>query len=413
MDPISALIGLFGTIAGGGLALTGQQAQANAAKTASQNELDMHKMTLDWQREAAGMAQDATEEENRRRQIEAAFRAGKLEDVVKMFQGLQGPGTTAGMSTPGSINVGDVSAGSVGWERLGSQQIGAMSGLQQLLGQIDPSALSNMVRGGAGPDIRGIRNAAAEMASRSDAANLRRTASRELDAGSEQMAALMAQQGLTGSGYAGTQQRALAGQTMSGLSQAIAENRRANLMGAGQLFGQSGGLDINRRTGAANAAISGAGTGFQGMGLDLNRLTANQQAALQAGLANQSTGLSAGQFNVGNALQAALANQQMGFNTQSQNIANLMNADQFNANLAWNQAQAGSQFDMSRLAQIAGIYGDAAFGANAPLPEGYGVQPGGANDFDTTAVQRDPNDWMSLLEGFSGNAYDPTTGRNL
>lgn len=255
-DPLS-LIGTLGSSLLGGLFGMGagnQQASATRAQAAAQERIAGQQ--IDWQREAAEMARQAQEEENRRRQIEASFRAAKLEDVAGMFQNLQNP-----------------------------QRVGGIEGLQ---------------------DLGGMRDIASLLMGQDPSADLRKAAMRELGGSSNQLNAMMAQAGVRGSGFAAGQQRQLAGDVMSGLAQQIAQNRQQNLMGAGSILGQAGQMDL----------------GMQ----------------------------------------------------------------QFNRNLDMQQNQFGANMDMERLSQIARLFQDDAFGANAPLPPGYGQT--GANQGLAPTLQR-------------------------
>ena len=178
---LTALFGAMGGIASGGF-------QAGAANRATDAASRSKQAELDWQRQAAQMERDAQEEENRRRQIEASFRAAKLEDVIGMFQNLEG-------------------------------------------------------LGGLGQDADQLRGLASRLTSHEGEADLRKAAMYELDKNSGMLNAMLAQSGVRGGGYAGMQQRGLMSDTIMGLSRDIANNRQQNLLGAGNLLSQAGSLN--------------------------------------------------------------------------------------------------------------------------------------------------------------------------
>jgi hypothetical protein len=178
---LTALFGAMGSIASGGF-------QAAAANRATSSAERSKRSELDWEREAAGLAQQAQDEENRRRQIEASFRAAKLEDVIGMFQNLEGLGSL-------------------------------------------------------GTDAGRLRNVASQLMSHDGEADLRKAALMELDRNSGALNAMLAQAGVRGSGFAAGQQRGLATDTMMGLARDIASNRQQNLLGGGQLLGQAANIN--------------------------------------------------------------------------------------------------------------------------------------------------------------------------
>lgn len=187
MDPISLLIALGPAIIGAiGRGVAGSQ-QAGATRSAASAQERSATEAIEWERESALMGQKATEEENRRRQVEASFRAANLEDVIKMFEGLGNSGEMAGMS-----------------------QIA-----QQLMS------------GDGGTDLR-------------------KNAMRELDMNSGMLNAMLAQSGVTGSGFGAQQQRGLMTDTMMGLARDMTQNRTQNLMGAANLLGQSQQMNMGR-----------------------------------------------------------------------------------------------------------------------------------------------------------------------
>lgn len=188
---LAALFGAMGTIASGGF-------QAAAANRATSSAERSKQAELDWEREAAGLAQQAQDEENRRRQIEASFRAAKLEDVIGMFQNLQGLGSL-------------------------------------------------------GADAERMRSMASQLMDPGGEADLRKAAMFELGKNSDVLNAMLAQAGVRGSGYAAGQQRDLATSTMMGLAKDIAANRQQNILGASQMLGQAANInqmmanfDLNR-----------------------------------------------------------------------------------------------------------------------------------------------------------------------
>lgn len=181
MDPITAAIMIFGSLFASGLNAQGQASAARDNRSAKEKELD-------FARESRDMEYEAQDEENRRRQTEAAFRAAKLEDVAAMFEGLGGPGG----------------------------------------------------------DMDMLRNLGNQLLSQDSGADLRQQAMRGLDRDGGMLNAMLAQSGVMGSGFGAEQQRGLAGDVISNLAQAMASNRQQNIMGAGQMFGQAGGLDLSR-----------------------------------------------------------------------------------------------------------------------------------------------------------------------
>lgn len=178
---LTALFGAMGGIASGGFQAAAANRATGSAERSKQSELD-------WEREAAGLAQQAQDEENRRRQIEASFRAAKLEDVIGMFQNLEGLGSL-------------------------------------------------------GADAGRLRDMAGQLMGRDGEADLRKAALMELDRNSGALNAMLAQTGVRGSGFAAGQQRGLATDTMMGLAKDIAANRQQNLLGGGQLLGQAANIN--------------------------------------------------------------------------------------------------------------------------------------------------------------------------
>lgn len=199
MEPISMalatlLSGLFGAMG----STFGAGVQGAAANRATESNERMKKQELDWLRQAAGLNFDAQETENERRTGEAQFRAAKLEDIVKMFQGLEGP-----------------------------------AGLAEDAGRLRGFASQVMEDGWEG--------------------NLRKSAMGELSRNSGALNAMLAQSGVMGSGFAAGQQRSLASDTMMGLARDIAAQRGQNMSMAGNFLGQAGQLsslignfDLNR-----------------------------------------------------------------------------------------------------------------------------------------------------------------------
>lgn len=183
---IPALVG--GMFSAGQTGMEKSRAASDRSESARQFDLE-----LDLQKRAMEEAKRATEEENRRRQIEASFRAGKLEDVANMF-----------------MNLG---------------QSGGTSDMMRLAGEL------------ASPDSY---------------ADIRKSAMRELEQSSGALNAMMAQAGLRGSGFSAGQQRGLASDVLMGLSRDIAGQRSANLQAAGNLFGQATQLDLSRLGNIAN-----------------------------------------------------------------------------------------------------------------------------------------------------------------
>jgi hypothetical protein len=171
----------MGSIASGGF-------QAAAANRATSSAERSKQAELDWEREAAQMAQQAQDEENRRRQIEASFRAAKLEDVIGMFQNLEGLGSL-------------------------------------------------------GADAGRLRNMANQLMSNEGEGDLRKSALMELDRNSGALNAMLAQAGVRGSGFAAGQQRGLATDTMMGLAKDIAASRQQGILGGGQLLGQAANIN--------------------------------------------------------------------------------------------------------------------------------------------------------------------------
>jgi len=256
---------MWGQIIGAGLGLignivTGRQ-KANAQKSAAKQQADIAREELQFSRESGLLGFEAGIAEQRRRQQEAAFRAGKLEDVASMFQGLQGP--------------------SGGYQSVTAQQVGPLA------------------------QVAEMEDIAREMRAQEGSLDLRRAAMRELDLGGDAMNAALAASGVRGSGFGASQVRGMTGDVLGGLAQQIQQSRMQALSGAAGIMGQAGQMD-------------------------LSRLTANQQAALNAAVSNQ-----------GAALQAAGINQQA--------------------------AQAAANFGLQRAQGISQVYQDEAFGANAPL----------------------------------------------
>jgi len=259
--PLEWIIPAAATVFG---SIIGNRGRQRAARTSAQGQQEITEQQLASQRESALLGMESGMLEQRRRQQEAAFRAGKLEDVASMFQGLQGP-----------------SFGGATAQQVTAQQVGPLAQVAEL---------EDMAR---------------EMRAQEGSLDLRRAAMRELDLGGEAMNAALAASGVRGSGFGASQVRGMTGDVLGGLAQQIQQSRMQALSGAAGIMGQAGQMD-------------------------LSRLTANQQAALNAAVSNQ-----------GAALQAAGINQQA--------------------------AQAAANFGLQRAQGISQVYQDEAFGANAPL----------------------------------------------
>lgn len=273
---LAAAAAILGPLLQGLFNLAGNTASGNATVRSKQLEID-------WLREAAEMAQRATEEENKRRSAEAQHRAANLTDVANMFKGLDfGPGGDYmnrfdRLSGAG----GDISANT--------------APLTGLAGQVGSMNFD---------DLRGIADI---LMNTDDRVDLRKSAMHELDRNSGMLNAMLAQSGVSGSGFAAGQQRGLMTDTMMGLAQAISQNRFQNLMGAGGLRGQAHEFDLGAR-------------------------------GLQGNLLGQAASLD---------LQG-----QLGRSSHASGMASLL-------------AQLG-QLQLNRLSGIADLYRDDAFGPNLP-----------------------------------------------
>lgn len=189
MDPLTlAFISyvLPALIGAGGAAISGSQS-ANATRNAASAQERSASEQIAWEREAAQMGQQAQEEENRRRQLEASFRAANLEDVIKMFEGL-----------------------------------------------------------GNSSEMRGMSQIAQQLMNGEGGTDLRKNAMRELDMNSGMLNAMLAQSGVMGSGFGAEQQRGLMTDTMMGLARDMTQNKTQNLMGAANLLGQSQQMNMGR-----------------------------------------------------------------------------------------------------------------------------------------------------------------------
>jgi hypothetical protein len=197
VDPIT-LGALISALFAAGGQVFGAAAQGSAANRATASNERLKQQELDFLRQSALLNFDAQENENERRTGEAQFRAAKLEDIVKLFQGLEGPA-------------------------------------------------------GLGEDADRLRGMASQMMEGGWEGDLRKAAMGELGRNSGALNAMLAQSGVLGSGFAAGQQRGLAADTMMGLARDIAAQRGQNMGMAGNFLGQAGQLssllgnfDLNR-----------------------------------------------------------------------------------------------------------------------------------------------------------------------
>jgi hypothetical protein len=313
IDPLTALI-LFGgsAVSAIGAAQAASQKSA-AAKKQAETQQEMSEEQLQFQREGAVLGMEAGLEEQRRRQQEAAFRAGKLEDVVGLFEGLQGPQFQA--VSPMGIQAQQIATpAAISAERVGAETLGESV------------------------DVGAMRDIAQQLAAQDSGVDLRRAAMRELDVGGESLNAMLAAQGVRGSGFGAMQARGMAGDVMAGLARDISQQRMQALTGAANIYQGAGGLSTQREM-------------------------ANQDALLRAALANQQAGLSADIATGEMGMQTALANQSAMLDAARANQVAELQA----AGMNMEQAQAVADFNMQRTMQMGNIYQDEAFGANAPL----------------------------------------------
>lgn len=310
LDFIGDLLGnLFGF--GGEKAKADAERAASEAATAAQERIAAEE--LQYQREAGLLGFEGGLAEQRRRQQEAAFRAGKLEDVVGLFENLQGPQFQA--FSPTSIQATQVAApGPISAERVGYETLGPSS------------------------DVAAMRELAQQLSAEDSGVDLRRAAMRELDLGGESLNAMLAAQGVRGSGYGAMQARGMAGDVMSNLARDISQQRMQALTGAANIYQGAGGLATQREMSNQEGLLRAA--------------LANQQAGLQAGIATGEMGMQAALANQGALLDAARANQA---------------AELQAAGMSMDQAQALANFQLAQAQNIGNIYSDEAFGANAPL----------------------------------------------
>lgn len=115
-------------------------------------------------------------------------------------------------------------------------------------------------------------------------------------------------------------------------------NAEQNARMQAALANQGAGLTVGQQNLAANLGVQQLGAGQIGLQTSLANLSSQQQANVQ----NQAAQLQTQGLNAQQALQAALANQQMGYNVGSQNLAARLGTQQFGAgqNL---QAQLANQ----------------------------------------------------------------------
>ena len=313
IDPLTALLMFGGTAISAISAGQAASQQSASAKKQAETQQQMSEEQLQFQREGAVLGMEAGLEEQRRRQQEAAFRAGKLEDVVGLFEGLQGPQFQA--VSPMSIQAQQVATpAAISAERVGAQTLGESM------------------------DVGAMRDIAQQLAAEDSGVDLRRAAMRELEMGGESLNAMLAAQGVRGSGFGAMQARGMTGDVMAGLARDISQQRMQALTGAASIYQGAGGLSTQREM-------------------------ANQDALLRAALANQQAGLSADIATGEMGMQTALANQAAMLDAARANQVAELQA----AGMNMEQAQAVADFNMRRTTEMGAIYQDEAFGANAPL----------------------------------------------
>lgn len=405
--------------------------QADATKHAADQQLAGIEKQLEFDRKAAEMKQKGTELENMRRSQEAMARAAKLEDVAGMLGGLEMPGAfSGGISSLGSLLGAGSGAANMDFSSLGGISAALMNNpelanilssaegldpdmLRQLIGQgSDVSDIRRMA--GSVEDVSGLESIAASLMSADDSADLRTSAMRELSRGGDTMAALMAQQGVRGSGFAAGQQREMGAEVFSNLAERIASSRRENLLGsagvmgqigsqrglAGQLYGQAG----SQTLGAGNLAASLATIeqGNVGMRSDIAQAMNRQTASAADILANQynlqlqGQGINVQALSAAAGAEASLAGTQASYELgrgrmnleQQMGIADIYRDEAFGANLEYNPFEFAELYDQMERDYNAKRDGGTS---NAELmdilsgrsrrPNDLVVYPGGTKDF--------------------------------
>jgi AraC-like DNA-binding protein len=131
-------------------------------------------------------------------------------------------------------------------------------------------------------DVSELESIAGTLLSREDVADLRKSAMTTLEGSSEALNAMLAQQGIRGSGFAAQQQRQLASEVMGGLASDISRQRTEALGTAAGVLGQAAG-----QRGLAANVLGTAGQQTLGAGaLAGQRVGAEQQTlGLQADIA--------------------------------------------------------------------------------------------------------------------------------
>lgn len=353
MDGLGFVADLLGGLFGGIF-------QSHSANRATRSQERMHKESLDWEREAADRKREATNKEMQRRMEESQHRAATLDDVADMFKNFEGVGRE-GLDFSG-IDFGSLGSGLAGDTQALRDFAGQDFGLEELSkalmgagsqGAPDTGSLNRVGSALEGLDTGRMREIAELLASQDDSADMRKSALRELDQSGGALNAMLAQAGVSGSGFAAGQQRGLTSDVLMGLARDIATHRSANLQAAGTLHGQERGI----RSGALQGAAGAFGQAGQlQLGAQGNLIQALNAAVGARG--------EAGRLQLG-ALEGALRGTTSAEQLRGQGLQGLLDQQR----MLQDADQHKNLLDLRSLENISQIFQDEAFGANAPFSE--------------------------------------------